>query len=233
MTTSGSTNWTLNRDQIITAALRNIGAIATGETPSPAEINEASEALNMMIKVWQTEGAKLWLNDTKELTLTANSQSYTIGPTGVLATVRPLEIIEARYHYYTAAIDVPMTPMSRDEYFSMPLKSASGVPLQYYYDPQLTLGVFYIWPIITATTSDTIRMTVKTEVEDFDTAANTADFPTEWLRALKFNLAVELAPEYGKEVGPTLATLAGTSKMSVLDWDREKNVSVYFGVSRR
>lgn len=233
MASSGSTDWTRTRNQIIYASLRSINALASGETPSGEEVADASEALNMMVKAWQSEGAKLWLNDEKELSLTADTQSYTIGDGGDLDTVRPLEIVSARYHYYTDAIDVPMSPLSRDEYFDLPLKSATGIPLQYYYDPQLSLGVFYIWPVIDSSTSDTIKMTVKTEVEDFDAAGNNPDFPKEWFRALKFNLAVELCPEYEKDASQMLLLLAAQSKSSVMDWDREKNVSVYFGVERR
>ena len=233
MATSGSTDWTRTRDQIISGALRNIGAIATGETPSASEIADGAEALNAMVKAWQAEGATLWLYDEEELSLTADKQSYTIGVGGDLDTVRPLEIMSARYHYYTAKIDVPMEPMGRDEYFDIPLKSATGIPLQYYYDPQLSLGVFYIWPVIKSTTSDTIRMTLKSEVEDFDAAGDNPDFPKEWFRALKFNLAMEIAPEYGQEVGKTLASLAVSTKRAVMDWDREKGVSVYLGVTRR
>ena len=234
MATSGSTNWTLTRDDIIKGALRNLTAIAQGETPSAADIAYGAEALNALIKQWQTEGCKLWLYDEAELSLTANSQSYTIGSGGNLNVTKPIEVMSARYHYYTSGIDIPMTPLSRNEYFDLPLKSSTGVPLNYYPDYQTGSYVyFYIWPVISSSTSDTIKMTLKTEVEDFDSTSNNADFPTEWLRALKFNLAVDLAPEYGKEVGPTLGTLAATSKQMVKDWDREKNVSVYFGLNRR
>ena len=234
MATSGSTNWTLTRNDIIKGALRNLTVIAQGETPSASDIADGAEALNALIKQWQTEGCKLWLYDEEELSLTANSQSYTIGSGGNLDTTKPIEIMSARYHYNTSGIDIPMTALSRDEYFDLPLKSSPGVPLNYYPDYQTGDYVyFYIWPIITSATSDTIKMTLKTEVEDFDSASNDADFPKEWLRALKFNLAVDLAPEYGREAGQTLVALAVSSKQMVKDWDREKNVSVYFGLNRR
>jgi len=233
MATSGSTDWTRTRDQIIKGALRNIGAYASGETPSSSDISDGSEALNMMVKAWQAEGGKLWLNDTTTLSLVADQQSYTIGSGGDLDIVRPLGVDNVRYHYNTGSIEVPMTSLSREEYFDLPDKAATGIPLQYYYDPQLSLGVFYIWPVVGSSTSDTIKMTFKTEVEDFDSASNNADFPVEWLRALKFNLAIELAPEHGKEVGPTLLRNADLAKREAVNWDREKNASIFLGVERR
>lgn len=232
MATSNSTDFNPTQQKLIRGALRNINAIATGETPSSAEMSEASEAFNLMIKAWQAEGMGLWLNDTFTITLVADQASYTMGTGGDVNAPRPLEVIEARFYYTSGGNEIPMIQASRQEYFDLSLKTSTGVPTQYYYDPQRSLGVFYIWPVWKTTPAGSIKGTVKTVIEDFDSLANTVDFPQEWLRALKFNLAIELAPEYGKEPSRTLISLAISSKMSVMDWDREKT-GVYFTRGRR
>jgi len=41
-------------------------------------------------------------------------------------------------------------------------------------------------------------------------------YPPEWIRAMKFNLAVELSPEFGFSITPELAVLAKESKEIVM-----------------
>jgi len=80
MATSGSVDYTLNRNRIIASALRKLGALAQGETPTNEEYDEASENLNMMIKHWQTQGLKLWTRTEGVLIQAASQESYTLGP---------------------------------------------------------------------------------------------------------------------------------------------------------
>ena len=105
-------------------------------------------------------------------------------------------------------------------------KTSTGPPIQIYYDPQLTNGVLYVWQACD-NVQERIRMTVKRPVEDFDAQTHDADFPQEWLRALKFNLAIEIAPEYGKDPSNTVIVRAGETKDAVSGFDRE-DTSVFF-----
>ena len=60
---SGSTDWYRTRDQIITRSLRIVGACAMGDEPSTAQITEATEALNAVVKQLQARGVRLWTQD--------------------------------------------------------------------------------------------------------------------------------------------------------------------------
>lgn len=60
MATSGSYDWTLNRDQIITAALRKLGVLEPGATPSTSQLTYCAEQLNAMVKEWANDGVRLW-----------------------------------------------------------------------------------------------------------------------------------------------------------------------------
>ena len=59
-TTATTTNWSKQRDTLITRSLRICGAIAQGETPASAAITEGAEALNDLCKEYQTDGMPLW-----------------------------------------------------------------------------------------------------------------------------------------------------------------------------
>ena len=58
MTTSGSSNFDLTRNELLASALRKVGAIAQGESANAEQISEASEALNVLTK--NLEGFRLW-----------------------------------------------------------------------------------------------------------------------------------------------------------------------------
>lgn len=136
---------------------------------------------------------------------------------------RPLRVQDARLKINDGN-EVPMTGISRDSYFDLPNKGAAGKPTQFYYNPTLTNGTFYIW-----TTSDDvadyITMTTDYPLQDFDSANDNPDFPVEWIRTLIWNLADELKAEYGESVGQMIRdeieAKAIASLDDLLDWDQE------------
>jgi len=69
MATSGSTDFTVTRDDIIKASLRILGGIGAGETPSTAQTTEAGEALNMLCKAMPNDGKNLWTRAWIQVTL--------------------------------------------------------------------------------------------------------------------------------------------------------------------
>src|SRR5574343_8473 len=79
MSTSGTSTLARNRDQLIASALRKINAVESGETPDSAAINEASDALNVMIKHWQGSGIQIWTTQEAILFPVANQVRYTLG----------------------------------------------------------------------------------------------------------------------------------------------------------
>lgn len=112
--------------------------------------------------------------------------------------VRPLKIISARRHNLLSGIDVPLMEMDRIEYQEMPNKTTTGAVNSFYYDRRggtNTTGYLYLWPA-PANTEEVIRITAARPVEDFSAAGDDADLPQEWIRAIEWNLADELADEY-------------------------------------
>lgn len=232
MTTSASTNYDRTATQLINGALRDIGVYGPGETIDAEDTAAGLEALNLLVKGWQTEDIGLWLIDTFSLTLVADQASYTFGTGGDVVIARPLEMIECRFRYTSGTVDVPMIPISRQEYLNLSQKTLEGVPTQYYFQPTLTTSTLYIWPVWDTTPAGSIVGSVKTTVEDFDSVANTADFPPEALRALRKNLAIELAPEFGREPNQLLLLQASESKQNFINHDRE-TTSIFVGLERR
>lgn len=89
MAVSGSYDYTRTEQQIIRSAMRDIGELATGETPSADDYAVCTEALNLLIKSWQNKGIGLWLNQECTLYLQADTVQYALGPSGDHWTAEP------------------------------------------------------------------------------------------------------------------------------------------------
>lgn len=112
--------------------------------------------------------------------------------------VRPLKIISARRYNFSSAIDTPLFEMDRVEYQEMPNKTTGSTVNAYFYDRRggkNSSGFLYLWPT-PSTVDEAIKMTVARPIEDFSAAGNDPDLPQEWIRAIEWNLADEIADEY-------------------------------------
>jgi hypothetical protein len=315
--TSGTSSFNYTRDQIIKAAFRKIGAIESGETPGAQLVTDAADALNMMIKEWNTLGIHLWTEAEGILFLQANQAQYSLGTgstdhatqtnppnfvqttlaanasasqgtitvtssagmlvndqIGVLmnggemfwttianiagttislaanttdsstagnvvvdyttAILRPLRVPAMRRYNLISQIETPMINMSRLDYRDLPNKTTTGTPTSYFYDPlggANVAGQMYIWPI-PSVVADAVKFTWYRQIQDFNNPGDNPDLPNEWINALVWNLAVQLAPEF--DVPPQRYQLikaqADESLNRVVGWDREES-PIYFGVS--
>lgn len=79
MSTSGAVTFNFNRDQIIKAAARKIGVIASGETPDAQTVQDFSDQLNTLVKSLDATGLHLWTEAEATLFLQPNQNSYSCG----------------------------------------------------------------------------------------------------------------------------------------------------------
>jgi hypothetical protein len=97
MATSGTTTFSVTRNDIIQSSLRLLGVLEEGTQPTASAIENASMVLNMMLKDWMTDGIKLWTVTELTIPLKANQTSYTIGPSSTydVNTNKPLRLIQS------------------------------------------------------------------------------------------------------------------------------------------
>jgi hypothetical protein len=84
MSTSGTYTFTVTRDQIIRAAMLNIGKLGEGEGPTAQETTDAAMFLNMLVKQYQGQadfagGLKMWTRRIGHLFLSTTSGQYLLG----------------------------------------------------------------------------------------------------------------------------------------------------------
>jgi len=130
--------------------------------------------------------------------------AITVGTDSVVDTRRPLMVVSA-FVRDSSGNDYPVYPSSREKYNTQTDKDAtttSGSEItQLYYDRTYPTGEIYIYKVPSASGFtmyiDMWQPFQQIGSDDIDTALN---LPGEYILALRWNLAAELAPEYGKEV---------------------------------
>ncbi len=147
---------------------------------------------------------------------------------------RPLRVPAARLLFISNAtaeeIEVPMMPMSRLYYASVPDKTTPGTVTQFFFDPQNPIAQMYVWPA-PSNAQTALRFTAQFPLQDVNNGAQATGFPAEWFAALRFNLARELSLEYDcppqrlEQINLMAAEKLAMAQM----WDREPE-SVRFGV---
>jgi hypothetical protein len=200
MALSGSYDWTLTRDQVITGALRKLAVLPSGGTASTAQTNDATEALQAIVKAMQVKGMPLWAIESYTFTVTSGTATYPIGISQTLNTVAPLKVLQALYTT-TGNAAVPMNVYNRYDFNLLPNANSSGTPVNLYYQPTSgtsgqPTGTVKLWPTPNDSTT-TITLHYQRPYNDMDAAGNNFDFPSYWMQALIYTLAWSLAPEYG------------------------------------
>lgn len=191
---------------IIRRSLRLIGAIAAGETPAASEQADALEALNAMLDSWRTESLTVYALRDETLTLTG-AASYTIGAGGNLNTTRPVRI-ESAYERI-GDTDYPVRLASAEAWYQLAAKSTmSDVAEWLYYEPSYPLGKLYLYP---NPATGVLHLVTWVPLTSY-AAADDVALPPGYQDALTYNLAVRVAPEYGRPVTPELAALARNTK---------------------
>lgn len=77
MSTSGSYNFALDRDDIINMAHQHVGLIGEGETCSSAQLSEGANLLNMIVKLRAADGMPIWALKRATILPFSNASSIT------------------------------------------------------------------------------------------------------------------------------------------------------------
>jgi hypothetical protein len=127
---------------------------------------------------------------------------------------RPLQLLTAVLRD-TNTIDQPLpVNMTRQDYEALPDKTGDGDPVWVAYEATLTNGTLYL-NCEPSDVTKVIRIVFLGTIEDFDALADTPDYPQEWFRALKYQLAMDLYPEYREGDIPISLKLLRDESLSI------------------
>lgn len=201
--------------RIIRGALTDI-QVASSEEPIQASMAEdALDLLNALLDSWARESVMIYCTPPTVLPWPAGAAQRLWGPGGDIVTPRPLRL-QPYATYRDGDEDRPLTVLTRqEEYTQIALKGMQSTMLQaLYYEPTMPTGTLYSWP----TPSQGWDITVYPWVTfgRFPHLDDEIQFPPGYERALRLNLGIECAPQYGVQPGPTRERLAWEAKTALV-----------------
>lgn len=214
--------------ELIKASLRKINAIQPGEDPTDDDLNISLESLEAMVDSWSNNKLLIYTMNPYYFLAEPNKQTYTLGPGGDWDVERPMQIEQAYINYnaqYTLGpppvitntentASLPIGIANDAQWASIPVKQLSAVfPTILYDDGNYPLRNISLYPI--QNQYQVIVLWLWQPLLNYDNLDDPVEFPPGYERALIFNLAVELAPEFGKIVPDSVEQTATTSKMAL------------------
>ena len=199
----------------INRALRLLGVLAEGETTSASVMQDSLMALNQMIDSWQTERLAVFSTQDQIFTWPASEITRTLGPSGNFIGLRPVLLDDSTYYRDPGTnVSFGIKFINQQQYNGIAVKTVTSTY------PQV-IFVNNTFPDITMTVYPRPTRDLEwhfVSVQELDNPATLATdlfFPPGYLRAFTYNLAMEIAPEFGVEPSPQVQRIAMTSKRNL------------------
>lgn len=194
---------------LITSSARLIGVVRKNESLTADEAVDGLEVLNDMIDSWSNNGLTIVSRVLESFSING-AMTYTIGAGQTLNTVRPIAIISATFNL--GGVDYPMEIITDEEFQNIPYKTvASSNPFYLNYNNAYPYGTIRLWPQGTGT----LTLLSEKPLTELASLSTTIDLPVGWKKALRSNLALDLAAEYGVKAPAEIIKMAGDSKSSI------------------
>ena len=199
----------------INRALRLLGVLAEGETPSAAVSQDALTALNQMIESWNLERLSVFNTIDQVFTWPSGEITRHLGPSGEFVGVRPILLDDATYYRDPSTnVSFGIKFINQQQYDGIAVKTVTStypqvmwINMEY---PDISMTIYpkptrdLEWHFISVQ-----------ELSQPATLATELSFPPGYLRAFVYNLAMEIAPEFGVEPSPQVQRIAMTSKRNL------------------
>ena len=184
MAVSGSTDFELDVAEYIEEAFERCGL----EARTGYDLKTAKRSLNLLFADWANRGLNQWTINQRTFTVTSGDGETSLG-TDVIDI---LSLVVRR-----DGTDYSLSRISRDEYLSIPTKTTTGRPTQFFLDRQITPNL-KLWPLPDNST-DVIVYDALTRIDDADTYINTVDMPFRFYPCLAAGLAYYIAMKRAPE----------------------------------
>lgn len=192
--------------------------VRKGEALDADEAVDGLDALNDMLASWSNSSLMIRQRALESFPITSGI-AYLIGTGQALNTVTPSLIRNATITF--ALGDYPLEIITDEQYQDIFLKTiATNVPQYLTYDNGYPTGTIKLYPALNG--SATLNLLSEKASVDIPTLNTTLVFAPGMKRAARFNLAIELAGEYGVEVPPYVEKIASLAK-SAIDLQIAKN----------
>ena len=200
---------------IINGSLRLLGVLAEDETPSAETSQDALAAMNQMIQSWNTERLSIFSTQDQVFLWPPNFISRTIGPSGDFVGNRPILFDDSTYFRDPSnGISFGIKFINQQQYDGIAVKTVTSTyPQVIWVNMSFPDVEMYVYPVPTK-----VLEWHFISVDELSQPANLATdlaFPPGYLRCFRYNLACELAPEFGVEPSRQVQRIAMSSKRDI------------------
>lgn len=224
MTTSGTTTFDLNLNELIEEAFERCGA----ELRTGYDLRTARRSLNLLTIEWANRGINLWTIEQGSIPLVQGQITYDLPAD----TIDLLEHV-VRTQSGQGQTDINISRISVDTYATIPNKNAQGRPIQVWINRQSgadypVTGVanpqINVWPAPEQSNYYTFVYWRLRRIQDAGSGVTTQDIPFRFLPALVAGLAYHLSMKIPGAMERTAALKAMYEELwqQASDEDREK-----------
>lgn len=211
---------------LIKGAMRKIEVLAAGEPLSQDDGQDALEAFTLMLDAWSTENLLVPVNSTVKVNLLQGYSEYTIGqyptdnkcnkaPITHTETALPIQIL-SKFVRDNAGNDYPIKIINASDFSHVSVKSSESRPTKFYLKQGWPLSTIKFTAIPYANEVLHLECLLPlSQLLNAECLTQEVNLPPGYQRALLYNLAVELAPEWGKNVSAIVASIAMGSKKAI------------------
>jgi len=196
-------------NEIIQAALEELGILAAGEGTAPADQALGQRRLNALLDQWKTRRLLIYQVVRSEVAFAASTPSYTLGSGGDWNIARPIFIQGAAFVDDNGA-ESPIDVLDDRDWAALSQKdSTADRPTALWCDRTIdanSRATVYVWPVPTA--SGTLALYLPTAISEITTFTSALVLPPGYRNALIYTLAERLAPAFNREISDDLRKLA-------------------------
>lgn len=193
MTTTGTTTFNLNLNDLVEEAFERCGA----ELRTGYDLKTARRSLNLLTIEWANRGINLWTIEAGSIPMVQGQIAYDL----------PADTIDLLDHVIRTntgqqQIDININRISADTYITIPNKNTQGRPIQVWINRQSgatepVSGVAYpqinVWPAPDQNNFYTFYYYRLRRIQDAGSGINTQDIPFRMLPAMVAGLAYYLS----------------------------------------
>lgn len=191
---------------LIRSSLRLIGAYASGETPQASEEQDALDTLNGLVDTWSALNLMIYNTKREVFTTSSGVQAYTFGSSGTWATTST-DTVVAISAILDGNVELPLVEDTVGDWQRLVVKSTqSTVPTTYYIEKTWPNRTINLWPVPGAASQ--VAVYYKESIAEFAALDDLIDLPNGYRQALRYNLAILLCAEYGRQPDPVIVEVA-------------------------
>jgi len=162
---------------------------------SARELQNGLEALNQLSDQWNAQAWSVPALFRYEFPLVTGTQTYTIGPGATIDIQAPIRLDEGQvYLKQTDGLETIMKEKSQKDWANIYIKSLTGRPSSFYYEKLLPFSRINIYPINLDAYS--LVFYIEQLLAQITSAESQFTLKQAYAKALTYNLAVDLKPEY-------------------------------------